>query len=370
MLGPVRKFAFAAAGSLALAQGAMGQEGTSQRFYDLRWQIYGHLNPTFQYVDDGVQRYRRTADNANSVSRIGLRTTVKLEDGSEFKFNAETAFGFKTTSEVNQSIDVAEFQWRKTDIRKVEISYFTEAGTFWFGQGSMATDGISESDYSGTRVAGYSGLQYPAGLFGIRDGTELSGIPIGQVFRNYDGGRRFRVRYDSRVFSGFQFSGAAGTDILTDFRDTEYFDAAMRYRYNGEVFNVDAAIGYGWRDDFERAGTLSGSASFLHHETGLNLTVAMADVLTQNGGYVYTKLGWRQTFWELGETALSFDRYQGTNITLPNGQSESFGIQAVQHIDRHNLALYVGYRRYRYSDNKDTDYQDLSAVLAGARWKF
>ena len=120
--------------------------------------LYGQFDPAYLIFDDGVDSYGNLVDNVNSNSRFGLDFTQQYGENT-FRFNFESAFGFRGSAGVSQVFKVDEFDWDRTNIRKVDFSLKTPMyGTFYVGQGSMATDGVAESDLSGTTLVTYSSI--------------------------------------------------------------------------------------------------------------------------------------------------------------------------------------------------------------------
>lgn len=332
--------------------------------------FYGQINQTFQSVDDDVNRYHEFVDNSNSVSRLGLWIDVPLGE-NELRLNLESGLGIRNTAEASQVDDVDWLDWRRTDLRKFELTYSGSFGALWGGQGSMATDGAAEVDNSGTSVAGYVNLADTAGAFQFRDGDALSGITISDVFKDFDGGRRLRVRYDTPDFSGFTLSGAYGQEVLAENDDADYYDAAIRYGFDGDVVGLDAALGYAWKDD--ETGTTEqviGSGTVTHKPSGVNLTLAAGDNQSGDGSYGYAKLGWSGDLLAYGGTAVSVDYYGGSDFEVSGSSSSSWGMQAVQRFEHLRLEAYLGYRIFYYDDASAGDHKDLSALLVGARWRF
>ncbi|WP_096787517.1 porin [Rhodobacter sp. CZR27] len=332
--------------------------------------FYGQVNLTYQGVDDGRDTYDSFVDNSNSTSRVGFWIDGKLFD-NRFRFNLETGLGIKNTAETSQTEDANWIDWQRTDIRKLEVVSSGNFGAIWLGQGSMATDGAAEVDNSGTSLAGYSNLADTAGGFFFRDGEALSDVTIGGVFRNLDGSRRFRLRYDTPEFSGFTISAAAGTDVLSEDDDATYYDAALRYGHENDTFALDAAMGYSWKDDDgEMTEQALASASATHLPSGLNLTLAMGEQMSDEGQYLYAKLGWRGDLVPVGETAIAADIYDGSDFGTVGSESGSWGVTAVQQFADIGLEAFLGYRVYDHDDVPGADYEDISTVLVGARWKF
>lgn len=332
--------------------------------------LYGQLNMTYQGVDDGTETYNEFVNNTNSTTRVGLWIDSPTGD-NRLRFNFETALGIRATAETNQIANPSYFDWQRTDIRKLELTYSGNFGAIWAGQGSMAADGIAEFDKSGTSVAGYSALADTAGAYLFRLSNVLSTVPVGSVFRNFDAGRRMRIRYDTPEFSGFKVSASYGQDVLATAVDADYYDIAARYGYETDDISFSAGLAYSW---FQPENGLDeehlfGSASLLHKPTGLNLSIAAGENTLTSADYYYVKVGWISRIFDIGPSAISADIYRGTDFLQDGTNSDSWGIQAVQHIENLHLEAYLSYRSYAYS-GVVADYQDIDAVLFGARWKF
>lgn len=137
------------------------------------------------------------------------------------------------------------------------------------------------------------------------------------------------------------------------------------------AFALDAGLGVSWT---EQTGTqdrrdISGSVALLHKDTGISLALAAGE-RDIAGSYTYAKIGYSADLIAAGKTSFSVDFYDGSDQVTAGDSSESWGIAAVQKIDRFNLETYIAYRDYSYSDTSATSYQDANVVLAGARWKF
>ena len=304
-------------------------------------------------VDDGVQDYNRLVDNASSNSRVGF-WLEQAYGANTLRFNFETAFSFRSSDGVSQSSKGDVISWSRSNIRFVDFQFETENyGTFSAGQGSMASDGVAYADFSGTGLGASTSVADLAGGYDFRTAAgALSGISIGDAFSDLDGSRLGRVRYDSKSFGGLVFSASYGTDILAANNDRETYDVALRYG-NDELgaFALDAALGAAWT---EQTGSqdrrdITGSVSLLHKDSGVSLSVAAGD-RDIGGSYGYAKLGYAADLIAAGKTSFSIDYYDGSDMVSTGDTSESWGVTAVQKIDRLNLDLI----------------RDVRTVLAGA----
>lgn len=351
--------------------------------------LYGQVNKGIAQYDDGeATRSYGLVDNANSNTRFGLRYDQKFGDWAFQNVN-EFAYAPYSTSDVNiNTPNPNDYAWSNSNIRKIDFTLAQDGyGKFWAGQGSMATDGISEIDLSGTDVIAYSsvGDSASAQLLRFSDGT-LSNIQIQNVFKNQDGDRRVRFRYDTPSFANFTFAAAFGRNLLSsnpDARDANLFDAAVRYKNTfNDTIDFQAGVGYNWRQGFsggEDTNTWSGSASAIHSPSGVNFTLAAGTGETtagDNANFWYAKLGLlRGFFGEIGKTGMSIDYYDGTDFNLDteagitNSDSKSWGVAFVQNIDKANTQLWLTWRNYQFSDSTSS-FDDGNVVFGGARFKF
>lgn len=367
----------AAAMTVALAAPAFaGPTYTNDNGGTVKW--YGQVNPTLQYYDDGAEDFTRLLDNSASNSRLGLTITQPFGENT-LKFNFETALSLRASDGVNQNDQGDITDWQRTDIRKVDLSYETARyGTFSIGQGSMAADGVTGIDLSGTGLGASVAVADSAGGYFFRDTTgALTGIEIADAFATFDGSRRGRIRYDSPSYNGFTVSTSYGEDILTEDADTTQYDLALNYANDslGDfVFEGGLAVNWTERGGSADRQDIIASAGALHKPTGLSVAVATGSRDTEgtnvDGSYGYIKLGYTTDVIAAGSTSVSLDYYDGSDMITAGDSAESIGIAAVQKFDDYNLEAYVAYRQYSYDDSSATSYQDGDAVLLGARWKF
>lgn len=338
---------------------------------------YGQIDPSILSANDGQDTITEFVDNNSSNTRAGIWIVQPYDNGMEFSFNFETALGFAESSGLNQlnagTRDV--WDWDQRDIRKADLRLKTAFGTFWAGQGSMASDGAGQVDLSGTTLVNYVSIADVAGGILLRRGNgTLSGITIGSAFASFDGGRFGRVRYQTPEFAGFSVSAAWGQDILNKDSDAEIWDAALRYGNSFGDVTVSAAMGY---QSLMRPGSPDRNDTFFSasalHASGVNVTFATGERNTA-GSYWYLKAGYRADWLAVGETALAVDYYSGDGMALTgpatSSSSDVWGVGVVQGFDDLNLETYLGYRLYSFDDNSGASYQDASTILLGARWKF
>lgn len=333
--------------------------------------VSGQINMGVLNFDDGTDSYTNFVDNDNSSSRARIQW---LNTTGDWKYEAvlEAEYQPLASNNVSQLNDTPDWDFPATNIRKAEVVIWNDTyGKLWVGQGSMASDGSAEVDNSGTSVIAYSSIPDTAGgyFFRFNDGT-LSDINISDAFSNFDGmGRKLRIRYDTPIYQGFGLRTSYGEDAFGEKEDPLY-DVAGTYAFDNDQFKFNAALAYS-RNDGTDLDILSGSASVLHKDSGISLTVAAAQEFTDGleGYYGYTKVGYQHDFFEIGPTAFSIDFYYGKDIAVADSSNNSIGLAAVQSITDMNLQLWALWRNHHY-DDENGEYDDGQAVFGGAIFKF
>ena len=332
--------------------------------------LYGQIDPAFQIFDDGVSSTSTLVDNVHSNSRVGLLYTQPMGT-SVFTFHFETALGLRPSSGVTQGFTPDASHFRRTNLRKVDFSLKTQTyGTFSIGQGSMATDGVAETDLSGTTLVNYVSVPDTAAAFRFRTSAgALSTKTIAGSFSDFDGGRRGRIRYDTPTFNGFTASISYGEEIVSKTADFTAAGIALRYSGNFGDYKIKAAVGYSEAKlaAGARLNDTIGSVSVLH-ASGFNVTFAAGN-RKQSGSYQYAKLGYRGDWVRFGGTAVSVDFYRGNDRSSAGAKSTSYSLGLVQSFDDARIEGYLGLTNYKLSE-VGTSYLEASSVLFGMRWKF
>ena len=337
---------------------------------EYRW--HGTINKAWLLYDDGVStRGYFPVDNWGRSSRIAVEGQTGEFNGWRFGSRLEVGwdpYSTKNINQIDQSVD-----W-KANLRKIEVGLFSDDyGRFFFGQGSMASDGSAEVDLSRTTLAGQSRVERIAGgQFYRRKNGDLSSVAVRDTFTNMDGfGRRMRIRYGTPNWNGLRLSTSVGKTFFPDKLDNLGWDVALRYGDTLGPFQLASAVSYA--RNFERdLNTISGSASVLHIPSGISVTFAAGWNDTRNEPqeeYFYGKLGYQAQWFDFGTTAFSIDSYQGSAIDIDNDTSTSHGFQFTQEVENWQTTFYLGARRYEY-DAPGESFDDGLAVITGASFRF
>ncbi|MEP2027184.1 MAG: porin [Paracoccaceae bacterium] len=344
-----------------------------------RFDFYGQINRGILSFNDGQDQGTYVfVDNSKSVSRLGVTFDSSLQNDWRVQAVGEIGLIRKQINSISQTNPSdSDFEFGKRSLRKLDVALsHPERGTFYFGQGAMASDGITGQDLSLTTVVAGAAVKDVAGGFYFRrkDGA-LSSFRILERFRTLGESRRFRVGYKSPDLRGFTFSAAAGREILVEKDKRFYADTAMRYDGSLGDYRVKGgaalrfAGGFSGTEYRDNELNFIASGSVLHKPSRFNITSAYGNARDE-GHYVYVKVGRRwYNLLPWGWTAASIDYYYTKDGPDRDRIGNSIGLALVQRVKSNDLDLYVTVRKYEY-DDKEADYFDSLAVLAGIRWRF
>ena len=340
--------------------------------------LYGQINKGFLVHSDGDKtNFYPLVDNANSSTRAGIKYHENWWSNVSVFGNVEGEWKPYASNRVNQQ-NKSDVDWDAYALRKFEVNFeIDEAGRFWIGQGSMASDTSAEKDLSGTGVIAYSSITDSAGgqFFAFSGGQGLSNVKINNAFSNLDGlGRKMRVRYDTPSFYGARLSSSVGYDALGGNNDTEW-DAVATFGRNEADEAIAVAAGAAYSRPKGVDSRYSGSASILHKSSGVSLTIAGGyddkDRSSRDPAYFYGKLGYKPKLTNLGPTAFSIDVYMGNDFATNSSDSFSVGLAGVQTIKYKDTAFDIfGLVRHHNYDDNTANYQNGLSFLTGARWSF
>jgi len=333
--------------------------------------FYGQVNLTYQSLDDGQETTSNIVDNGNWNSRLGFTISQPINENT-LRWRFETGLTLRNSALVSQNETPDWGDWQRTLLRWFEVAYDSNIGTFSLGQGATAANGTAGLDDSFTFIAGATDSSDGFAAFRFRnDAGDLTNVTVGQVNSALDASRRFRLRYDTPVFSGVMLSASYGQNVLVTADENDYYEVAVRWTGDLGELAVRSALGYQWIDNPNGNLTrrLAGSFTLVHEPTGLNFALSAGN--QYNGpSYYWMRAGWQTDGLSVGTTSLSVDYYNGTDFLSDGSKTENWGIYAVQDIDSLSLNLYAGWRTFTYSDTLGSGYQDATGVLAGVRWSF
>jgi predicted porin len=396
----------------------------------VRVSLSGQVDRAILYGADGKSSNIRNVDNIISSTRFRL-----LGEARPFP---DTVIGANLEMEIrpnlsNQQTIVQNLPQpagsvfptiRQADVYLANQDY----GGVRLGFGSTASYLTNEFDLSGSFIAHYVGVAEMDGGFAFRQrgaalvpngpGGKLVlspggafGPAVGSVFNNFGGlGRDDRVRYDTPVWEGLQFS--------TSYVDGGSYDAALRLGRSIGEFRIIAAaagmdathrnhtptanLGYAGVPTGDSNGTslagvnaapsapsladvspngsrqFDGSISVLH-DSGISLTMAggVRDprYLDPTGHQLspdlfYVKLGYQHDFFSFGRTAFGVDFAQQDEVIFAGDVARSYSIGIVQNIDAAAIEIFASLRRETLDRSIGGRFDPIYAAWTGARVRF
>ncbi len=333
---------------------------------DVKLSVSGQVNRGVLFVDNGDKDDIFHVDNDNSSTRVRFIGAGKLDEDITVGTQIEVQFESNSTAAIRIDQDSAAGPITFTE-RKLELYADSKRlGRLWIGQGDTASNGSSEVDLSGTSVIAYSGIAAMAGGIAFSDNNVL-GPRINQAFSNFDGlSRDDRIRYDTPSFSGFKGSVSAVEGGAVD--------AALRF--SGEIAETKVVAAAAWADasskDSNNFKQYNGSVSVLF-PMGISLTGALGMRELDSGGddplFYYGKLGYSFDAVDFGATSVAVDYAAVDDLNQEGDEFTSYGVSLVQNFDKIGTEFYLGARNHEL-DRADSNFDDIFAILGGARVKF
>jgi hypothetical protein len=325
----------------------------------LHFAVYGQVNRALLVWNDGFDSGTYGVDNHTSSSRFGFAGQATIKPGWTAGYRLEFDTAFPSSSEVFNGPGAEHGSPRGVPF--IRQSYWDivskDLGRVAVGFQSPATDDITIINL-GSQIN--DAAVHFNNAFKIR--LDLLSPPIvtdlawGQIAHNVDSLRGHFIRYDTPILNGLLLSTAWNDDI---------WDAALRYQIGSDSFRFAGGIGY-VKDDALRFQDIRGSASLIHSQSGLYLSVAggwrdAVHTVPVNGGdahFYYVQAGISRQWLAPGKTTLYVDHglYKNFNIgeilsvvdgkvtpwgTLVDTEVHRWGFGAEQAIDAANMLLYA-----------------------------
>jgi len=329
--------------------------------------ISGHINRMINVADDGDSTKTYFVDNGNSVSRVRLVGTGRIDETLSIGTAIELGIAPNPSFRVSQdNEDAGDF----TDQRIVQAYVdSTRFGRLALGKGPMASDGAGLQDISGTSVIQYSAIADTAGGLQFVSDGDLTGISISDVFSNLNGSRRDRIRYDTPSLAGFS--------LATSFASNQRYDGAVYWAGRNDTWEATAAAAVQQPNIDDVDVRLVSSGSMLHRPTGLNATFNAGRDIRDGRDYstLYGKLGVITELVSLGPTAFSVDYDWADDRPINSAAAitadgSSAGFAVVQDWTRFGAELYFGLRWHKAELRGGDDVDDILVSSFGTRVRF
>ena len=364
-------------------------------------ELYGQVNQSVIFWDDGREDNAYVVTNDNSRTRIGFRGKAKIDSEWEAGYRLEIGIRTANSKRFTQSNPLGDDT--KADIGlDLRDSYWylknKKLGTVSLGTQAAATDGITESNLTQTKdFSKYSDVEDTGlGLF-LRSSAsgDLSALSWRRLLIDSgdqpgDGDRRQNaIKYETPAFAGFTASASWGGD--------DYWDIALRYAGEFAGLKVAAGIGFlqitdgpetkhecparglGTSKSDEDCRHFGGSVSVIHEATGLFVNAGAGqvkdDVIASVPAFSGSNPDNKSSFWSiqagiekkfnsLGKTTIYGEYYDYTGGAIARQVSgtdplntvlaapaqiwssdlQVFGFGIAQGIDAAAMVLYLNYR--------------------------
>jgi predicted porin len=182
----------------------------------VKYKLSGQVNRAVLFVDDGVDSQVRNVDATSSGTRLQLRGSEDLGNGMQagFFWRLQTMSNQASTQGARSQGDALTF-----DLRQANVFFSGGFGKLTIGQQSAASDGVMETDLSGTNALTSSDVTtYSAGTSwrSSAAGNAALGFGPAGTYNSFDGARLDAVRYDSPALGPVTVSASVGNDSVWD----------------------------------------------------------------------------------------------------------------------------------------------------------
>jgi len=337
--------------------------------------VSGHVNRAIVLADNGTTSGFHHVTTSFSQTRVRWIGTGKINDDLSVMTYIE--MGNNNSNSNTQDLgDNGDGDGDALSDRFAEIRITSKSmGKLYMGQGSTATDGVSEADLSGTGIISLNGL----GTLISGDetfqsnGAAATGNAAGAVdtnFSNFDGNsRQDRIRYDTPKFGGMQVSiGHSNNDE---------WGVALRYGASIGGMKIKAALAHTDQSHTSADGlTFNHGAVSVLFPQGISLTVGAADQDNEAGGandteeWRYAKIGYKFTGSNMGQTRLFADISQNEDRAAAGNDAEYISFGIVQIVEPLGAEVYGVYRTFSLDTTDGTSPDDVTSLAGGIRFKF
>ena len=332
--------------------------------------VSGHVNRAVVLADNGTTSGFHHVTTSFSQTRVRWIGTGKINDDVSAMTYIEMGNN-NSNSNVQDLGDNGDQDGNALSDRFAEIRLTSKSmGKLYMGQGSSATDGVSEADLSGTGIISLNGLgTLISGDETFQSNGAASNGNVDTHFTNFDGNsRQDRIRYDTPKFGGMQVSiGHSNNDE---------WGVALRYGASIGSMKIKAAIAHTDQSHTSADGlTFNHGAVSVLFPQGISLTVGAADQDNEAGGandseeWRYAKIGYKFKGSNVGQTRLFADISQNKDRAAAGNDAEYISFGIVQIVEPLGAELYGVYRQFSL-DTTGTDPDDVTSLAAGMRFKF
>lgn len=364
----------------------------------LSLKLSGMINRAILWHSNGKNSNTVHVDNDNAPTRLNITAIGKYSESLSVGATIEAALKSNST----ESVDVKNAPNTNFNFSRRKIEVFAQhkaLGDVYLGHGPMASDSTMEAtDFSKTGVVSEgASVQFTAEGTRFFDSTsnaksviDVQTPTVNTVFDSGDGlSRRDRIRYNSPSFAGFSLQTSHSYAARSD-----NWDVALKFAGDIGQTKLAAQVAHSTNNSLTRAATagtiptkykqINGSAGILF-ENGISLFAGIVNrdwnlANVPNAKVYHGKLGYQHKFFEAGLTAFAVDYGHFTNMIFDSRTGferdkylgKTYGIMAVQFLDRIGTEVYMIYRHHRLEgpSARAARFNDVKALMTGMRVKF
>jgi hypothetical protein len=342
--------------------------------------ISGQVVRTLWYGDDGQSEQMFQSDGGITSSRIRwvakgvvnsdvmMGSTIELNTPASNASNSMTLNGGAGVGPTGGTDSATATAWGVRH-QFIWVSH-KKMGKISLGQTNAASNGRSETTFSGVNMAADSGgVTHGGGITWIDTSNatpSISALQVRSTFTNNDGRSRTDVlRYDTPRFSGLALATslhAGGSyDVAADYR---WKSGPVKFRGQAQYNNVSATTATtedGW----------SASVAGLH-DSGLNASVSYGKTTREglsNPKHLHFDIGYRAKMFGVGGTNFSFHMNQTDDLSAVSADATSTGVTVAQIISPVGASMALSYKNYSY-DTDTATFEDIDVLSLQTVFKF
>lgn len=287
-------------------------------------ELYGQINKTLMYFDDGIENGNALVDNDSSSSRFGLRGSTAAAYGLTASYLVEVQVQSGDSGGLTQPVGgghLPEPAAGGMNVRHGRIGLSGDWGTVFIGRTSTATDTLMETDLAPAADVTNTGASYFGGGLQVNVNGAPSGLYVDDFIDNFDGirasslsDRMGTVRYDSPLYNGLQARAAVvqgGAWDASLVYNKKYAQTAVYGALAYVNFNTASVGGHSSLRD-QWAAIVSA-----RHQSGFGATVAQGfrdgkgpQGATGDARFTYVKGGYG---WGMYGAAVEYGSYTGAS---------------------------------------------------------
>jgi len=348
--------------------------------------ISGYVAKSLMYADDGYSDSLFITDGSTSRSRVRWVAKGTLNEnvtaGAMIEMdiplsNQRNAMTLQAASGTPVgSADGTESAYTTSWGERHQFVWVNhkKMGKISLGNTNAASNGRSETTFSGTNMTDTSGMSNWGGGIAFLDITNgaaspcVSSVPPANAFTNLDGRSRTDVlRYDTPRFAGLalatSYIAGGDWDIGADYRAKF---GGVKVRIQGQYNNSGAT-----------STSVRSSASFSAtalHDSGVNATIAYGEQDLQtlsrdNPNFVYFNVGYKAKIFGIGGTNFSVGWNRTSELVANNTESTGVSVTVAQIISPIGANMILSYRNYSY-DTSTATFEDIDVIALGTVFNF